>query len=182
VRGKIRKNMPTDFRDTTGGRKGEVWAGFGIRCILKQVLTGTVCSPLGSEFGCGSDREIGVEKEQSLGLKLGGGKEGVGMAEIRIGTKTTKSEKWTAKSERCEWCKPEVYFPDSRIETWTLFHRVDDLLSRLRQDLFLPRSLRVNLELTVRKIEKSASARSFRLWPQRRVRARRVEFHSTWCY
>jgi hypothetical protein len=111
--------MPTDLKDSTGGRKGEVWGGFGIGCILKQVLTGTVCFPLGSEFGCGTEKEIGVEKEESLELKLGGGKEGVGTIELTIGTKTTKSEKWTAKSEKCEWCKPEVCFPDSRIETWT---------------------------------------------------------------
>ena len=111
--------MPTELIDTTGARKGEVWGGFGVGCTLKQVLTGTVCFPLGSEFGCGTDKEIGVEKEDSLELKLGGGKEGVGTIELTIGTKTTKSEKWTAKSEKCEWCKPELCYPDSRIETWT---------------------------------------------------------------
>jgi hypothetical protein len=113
--------MPTDLKDTTGGRKGETWGGFGLGCILKQVLTGTVCFPLGSEFGCGTEKEIGVEKEQSVELKLGAGEEGVGSIEVTIGTKTTKSEKWTAHSEKCQWCKPEICFPNSSIETWTCY-------------------------------------------------------------
>ncbi len=111
--------MPSELKDTTGIRKGEEWGSFGIGCTLKEELSGTVCFPLGSEFGCGTEKEIGVEKEDSLELKIGGGKEGVFSSELTIGTKTTRSEKWTAKSEKCEWCKPELCFPDSRIETWT---------------------------------------------------------------
>lgn len=114
--------MPTDLRDTTGARKGEFWGGFGIGCYLKQILSGTVCFPLGSEFGCGAEKEIGVEKEQSIELKIGGeagGEHAKGMLELTVGTKTTTSEKWTAHSEKCDWCKPELCFPDSRVETWT---------------------------------------------------------------
>jgi hypothetical protein len=112
--------MPTSLVDHTREREGEVWDRFGISCILKQYFTGTVCFPAGSEFGCGDDKEVGVEKEESLELKIGAEKYGIGM-DLTVGTKTTKSEKWTIKSEKCKWCKPEICFPDSRVEVWTCF-------------------------------------------------------------
>jgi hypothetical protein len=110
--------MPTALVDHTSERKGEVWGGFGIGCVLKQHLTGTVCFPAGAQFGCGDEKEVGVEKEESLELKIGAEHHGIGV-DLTIGTKTTKSEKWTIKSERCQWCKPEICFPNSRIEAWT---------------------------------------------------------------
>jgi|SRR5271166_1128184 len=110
--------MPTSLVDHTRERKGEVWGGFGIGCILKNAYSGTVCFPAGAEFGCGDDKEVGVEKEESLELKIGAEKEGFG-ADLTIGTKTTKSEKWTIKSKECQWCKPEICFPDSKVEVWT---------------------------------------------------------------
>ena len=83
--------MPTSLVDHSGERKGEVWGGFGIGCILKQYFTGTVCFPAGAEFGCGDDKEVGVEKEESLELKIGAEKHGVGV-DLTVGTKTDLSQ------------------------------------------------------------------------------------------
>jgi hypothetical protein len=108
--------MPTDLKDLTSERTGET-SGVGVRRVLKYHGKGTVCFPLGASFGCGTDKELGVEKEDSLELKLGGDFHGLGL-ELTLGTKTTKTEKWTIKAEKCEWCKPEMCFPDSRLEVW----------------------------------------------------------------
>ena len=111
--------MPTSLVDHTSERKDELWDGFGIFCVLKQYFTGTVCFPAGAEFGCGDEKEVGVEKENNLELKIGAEiVKDIGI-DFTVGTKTTKSEKWTAKSEKCTWCKPEICFPNSRIEVWT---------------------------------------------------------------
>jgi hypothetical protein len=84
-------SMPTSLVDHSSERKGEVWGGFGIGCILKQYFTGTVCFPAGAEFGCGDDKEVGVEKEESLELKIGAEKHGVGV-DLTVGTKTDLSQ------------------------------------------------------------------------------------------
>jgi hypothetical protein len=110
--------MPTGLKDELALRKGEFWGGFGIGCVLKSYLTGTVCFPLGAEFGCGSKKTVGVEKEQSIELKLGAEHEGIGL-DITIGTKTTKKEEWEVEAKECDWCKPELCYPNSRVEVWT---------------------------------------------------------------
>jgi hypothetical protein len=80
----------------------------------QQYFTGTVCFPAGAEFGCGDEKEVGVEKEENLELKIGAEIiKDIGI-DLTIGTKTTRSEKWTIKSEKCNWCKPEICFPNSR--------------------------------------------------------------------
>jgi hypothetical protein len=61
--------MPTELKDAIGGPNA--LGRLGIGCIPKQVLTGTVCLPLGSKFGCGTEKEIGVEKEQSVAFADG---------------------------------------------------------------------------------------------------------------
>lgn len=110
--------MPTNLVDRSDDKAGEVWGGFGMGCVLKHYYTGTVCFPAASEFGCGDEKEVGKEKEESLELKIGAESHGVGV-DLTIGTKTTNTEKWTIKSKECQWCKPEICFPDSRIEVWT---------------------------------------------------------------
>src|ERR1700722_18093403 len=106
--------MPTELTDRTDERLGETWGNLVREGILKRFLSGTVCFPLDPHFGCGSDRTIGVEEEKSLeGKFIGSG------FELTIGTKTTRREEWAVKSGPCQWCKPEICFPDSRVEVWT---------------------------------------------------------------
>jgi hypothetical protein len=110
--------MPTTLIDRTSDRKGEIWDNFLAVCMLKSAFSGRVCFSAGAEFGCGDELEVGVEKEKSLEAKIGAEKEGIGV-DLTIGTKTTRSEKWTVKSKDCQWCKPEICFPDSVVETWS---------------------------------------------------------------
>lgn len=82
-------------------------------CERQKVFNGTFCFPFGPEFGCGSTMKLtrGESKtfEGSFSIKGIGGKASVTY---------TASTAWSHASARCEWCVPEICYPNSQMQIW----------------------------------------------------------------
>ncbi len=133
--------MPSKLTDCTLEQGDKYWNAPGVGGVLQKAYVGTVCFPLGSQFGCGSEHVVGVEAEQSIeatiGLKIGTESQNFGFG-LKVATKVTKNEQWTHKSGRCEWCQPEICFPDSRVEVWTYSNILSLFLYNYDRTYFFP--------------------------------------------
>ena len=113
--------MPTSITDATRQAGVRSWEPNPLSvCTLKKAFHGTFCFPWGPEFGCGSSINIskGESKTLSNGFTAGG---------VTIGTSVTfsASTAWSHKSDRCEWCKPTICYPNSWLKTWTCENFID---------------------------------------------------------
>jgi hypothetical protein len=107
--------MPSDIKDVTREYGPDVQKPSPlVVCELKRVLSGTFCFPFGNGFGCGASSEVERGQEISLEAKLGA--EGKGLSgEVTFGAKFTSSVKWSYTADKCEYCRPEICFPNSTL-------------------------------------------------------------------
>jgi hypothetical protein len=107
--------MPSDIRDVTDQYVPDLQRPSPlIVCNLKRALAGTVCFPYGLGFGCGSALEVSKGEEISLELTLGAEAKGLSGA-VTYGTTFTSTVTWSYTSDKCEYYRPEICFPESRL-------------------------------------------------------------------
>ncbi len=86
---------------------------------LKNFLKGTFCLSVGKKFGCGVEEGMSYQEEVSLQTKLG-----PDFANLNFGTKFVSDEKWSYRSKDCEYCDPEICYPDSTLKLWTCKNKI----------------------------------------------------------
>lgn len=93
---------------------------------------GEVSFPFGSGFGCGQTSKISQGYKQSLqtqvkstvgsGLKLAGAIEVTASSSVEesvtIGYEFTSTQEWSFTAPQCEYCTPDIVFPDSVVTVW----------------------------------------------------------------
>ncbi len=113
--------MPqNNFRDDIDRVRDRVWSNPLKVCVLQHYFIGTFCFPFGPEFGCGAG--VSITQGESLSLS---GKFGYGGAEVGASATFTASTAWSKTSQACEWCAPQVCYPDSVMEVWECEHFLD---------------------------------------------------------
>ncbi len=106
--------MPeSDIRDDINRIRDTTWSNPLKVCVLQHYYTGYFCFPLGPEFGCGSAISITEQEARTVS-----GKFSAGGAEVGASVTHTESTGWSHTSGRCEWCTPQVCYPDSNMEIW----------------------------------------------------------------
>ena len=106
--------MPENIRDVTSQYKPPWYEAINPLYTVKKVLQGTFCFPFGSGFGCGEAMEISQGEELSLEANIGAQSSGVSGG-VKIGAKFTQTVKWSYTSKKCEYCRPQVCFPNSTL-------------------------------------------------------------------
>lgn len=120
--------MPTatDIRDIVDRIASEdrVWTNPLVVCELQHALQGTFCFPLGPEFGCGATYSIAESQSFQASATFGVGR-GANRVQVRLGTDFRTTETVTFRSGRCEWCRPEICYGNSRADIWSCERFID---------------------------------------------------------
>ena len=114
--------MPSDVINLSDSQSGETYSKFlGIKhYALQRFLKGEICFPFTREgFGCGA--EVGMENGEEKSLVAKVGNEILG---ITLGTRFTSNIKWSYKSKDCEYCHPEICYPNSTLKEWKCKNRI----------------------------------------------------------
>ena len=80
------------------------------KAYLKKSLIGTVCFPSGMEFGCGDPGNLDKGKIYNLKTTLS-----PYAPDLSLETQLELKGDWPSISDRCQWCSPEICYPESTV-------------------------------------------------------------------
>lgn len=115
--------MPESFTDITDSFDAPWYIDIDPYTSVAKVLQGTFCFPFGRGFGCGESYEHSNTEELSLSASVSAEKSGISGG-IEIGIKHSEGDKWSYVSEKCEYCRPRICFPDSTLAIYEFRHSV----------------------------------------------------------
>lgn len=108
--------MPTKLNDIPypGPRIVKRLGGLSKSCLVAH-QGGTICFPSGSqdEFGCGASLSITRGAKRSLSVKVP-----IKAIEVQFGQEYEWGRNWSYQSGKCEWCSPEICYPNSKVSIW----------------------------------------------------------------
>lgn len=111
------------------------------KAYLKKQLFGTVCFPIGIEFGCGRGETL--EKDTQLDLKSE-----LSPYDLRITLETPLKlkEPWSYNAQSCEWCNPEVCYGRSTVSILECHSKINLFAFGEIVPRFIPGSLGYHIE------------------------------------
>jgi hypothetical protein len=106
--------VPQNIVDVTDQIEAPWYERIDVFLKSKKVFKGTFCFPFGSGFGCGVSKTVRTGEELNLSATLGAELKGI-TGEVTIGYAHTQEEEWAYSSKPCEFCRPDICFPDATL-------------------------------------------------------------------
>jgi hypothetical protein len=125
--------MPSSIQDVTSNYGQQMISRYGglKKYILHQVLRGTFCFSFKRGYGCGDEWALEESKEYPVTVKFG-----PDFAGVTFGRIYKETSRHTFKSGKCQYCRPEVCYPNSTLKIWRCKNKISSWLWRPEEKEF----------------------------------------------